>query len=96
MTVVLLVAVCVPPAGAQMSSTNYNIPTSVLSGGGMPMESSNYDVTSTLTQPSPPRKDSDPSESPNYVLYPGFWYTIDALEEKKKAMPWVPLLLLDD
>jgi hypothetical protein len=79
-----------------MSSANYSVPVSVFPGGDVSMSSANYEVKATLGQPSPPRKDSEPTESANYVLYPGFWYTLDAVKEEKKAMPWVPLLLLDD
>ena len=83
-------------ASAQMQSSNYDITTTVLSGGGAVMTSDNYDVNITAAQPSPIRETSTPPESANFVLYPGFWYTLEAAPEKSKAMPWIPLLLLDE
>ena len=94
--ILLFLTVLAPAAGAQMSSANYSIPESVFSGGGTPMGSANYEVTSTLAQPSPLRETADPPESANYVLYPGFWYTVDVGKAKIKYMPFIPLLLLDD
>jgi hypothetical protein len=63
---------------AEMSSENYSIPTSVLSGGGAPMSSDNYKTNSTLGQSSPLTDPADPPGSTNYELYPGFWYTLEA------------------
>ncbi|MCG7851447.1 MAG: hypothetical protein MIO92_02890, partial [Methanosarcinaceae archaeon] len=63
---------------AEMSSDNYSIPTSVLSGGGAPMSSDNYQTNSTLGQSSPLTDPADPPGSANYDLYPGFWYTLEA------------------
>ena len=94
--ILLFLTVLAPAAGAQMSSANYSIPASVFSGGGTPMGSANYEVTSTLAQPSPLRETADPPESANYVFYPGFWYTIEDDKVKVKYMPWIPLLLLED
>ena len=84
------------PASAEMQSSNYDITTSVLSGSGAVMTSDNYDVNITFAQPSPIRETGTPPESDNFVLYPGFWYTLEAAPEKSKAMPWIPLLLLDE
>ncbi len=64
-------------AHAQMQSENYSIPTSVLSGGGAPMESASFETSSTLGQPSPLMDPADPPYSANYDLYPGFWYALD-------------------
>ena len=63
---------------AEMGSENYRIPTSVMSGGGMPMESASYQTNSTVGQPSPLMDPADPPYSTSYDLYPGFWYTVAA------------------
>ena len=69
----------VPVARGQMQSTNYRITTSVMSGGGVPMASDNYNMDSTLGQSSPLMNPTDPPWSPDYDLYPGFWYTLEAV-----------------
>ena len=83
---------------AEMSSDNYSIPTSVLSGGGAPMSSGSYQMNSTMGQPSPLMQGDQNPWSVNYDLYPGFWYwyPIDLTHARGKAMPWILLLLLDD
>jgi hypothetical protein len=63
---------------AQMASTNYRIPTSVISSGGAPMSSSSFQTNATLGQSSPLMDASNPSHSASYDNYPGFWYTVDA------------------
>ena len=60
-------------SAAYMKSTNYTIPTSVLSGGVAPMGSVSYQINSTLAQPSPLMDPSDPPLSLNYGLNPGFF-----------------------
>ena len=40
-------------ASAQMQSASYRITTMVMSGGGAPMGSTNFQMNSTLGQPSP-------------------------------------------
>ena len=65
-------------AVADMGSENYRIPTSVISGGGAPMDSANYQTDSTMGQPSPLMDPAAPPWSTNYDLYPGFWYTLEA------------------
>jgi len=67
-------------ANAEMQSENYKIPTSVFSGGGVPIGSANYQTESTLGQPSPLMDPSDPPTSTNYNLEPGFWYTVAVAE----------------
>lgn len=57
---------------ASMSSTNYSITSSVISGGGAPMSSENFQSDSTLGQSSA----IQPSDSTNYELNPGFWHTM--------------------
>ncbi len=59
---------------AEMSSTNYRITTTVMSGGGVPMGSANFQMNGTLGQPSPLMDPLDPPWSSTYDLYPGFWY----------------------
>ena len=54
---------------AGQSSTNYSIPRDVLSGGGAPSSSTNYNNNGTLGQSSP----LGTASSTNYVNYPGFW-----------------------
>ena len=63
-------------AVAQMSSTNYRITTTVISGGGTPMASTNYQMNGTLGQPTPIMEQGMDPFSDNYGLLPGFWYTI--------------------
>jgi hypothetical protein len=63
---------------AQMSSTNYRITTTVMSCGGTPMGSFNFQMNSTLGQPSPLMEQGMGPYSDTYGLLPGFWYTIGA------------------
>ena len=66
--------------GAGSASENYSIPTTVFSGGGLPMESGNFKTNGTIGQPSPLMGEVEPS-SESYVNYPGFWYTLEAVLE---------------
>ena len=59
-------------AHAEMSSTSYIIPTSVMSGGGNTMSSANFNIVSTLGQPTVLGIGS----SSSYSSYPGFVYTL--------------------
>ena len=61
------------------ASENYAIPTSVFSGGGGSMSSFNFNATGTFGQSSPLMDPSNPPYSFNYNLYPGFWYTQEAV-----------------
>jgi hypothetical protein len=63
---------------AEMTSTNYRITTTVMSGGGAPMASTNFQMNSTLGQPSPLMEQGMDPYSDNFGLLPGFWYTPDA------------------
>jgi len=65
-------------AEARMSSSNYTVTTTVMSGGGSPMGSANFQMHSTVGQPSPLMEDGMDPYSDNYGLLPGFWYTIGA------------------
>ena len=72
------ILIIIPPItiAGEMSSPNYRITTTVMSGGGGPMSSASFQMNSTLGQPSPlMEQDMDPY-SDNYGLLPGFWYTI--------------------
>ena len=60
-----------------MSSANFSIPTSVVSGGGAPMTSINFQTDSTLGQSSPLMDPDNPPWSTSYELFPGFWYTLE-------------------
>jgi len=62
-----------------MQSENYSITTSVISGGGVPMASDNYQINPTLGQSSPLMDPADPPYSTSYDLYPGFWYTLEVI-----------------
>jgi hypothetical protein len=64
---------------AGMSSTNYQIPTSVLSGGGAPMSSDSHDMNGTIGQPTPLEPNAPAQSDFSYLLYPGFWYTLDSV-----------------
>jgi hypothetical protein len=77
-TAVLIVSFSITGFTEEMSSANFGITTSVLSGGGAPIGSINYQTDSTLGQPSPLMDPSDPPLSSNYNLEPGFWYTLNA------------------
>ena len=80
-TVLGLILVSIPgQAAAEMSSTNYRIPASVLSGGGAPMASAVYQINATVGQSSPLMDPLEPPLSDTYDLYPGFWYVIAAFE----------------
>ncbi len=63
-------------AAAEMSSANYRITTSVISGGGGPMSSANYRLNGTIGQPSPLIDSADPPYSQSFDLLTGFWYTV--------------------
>lgn len=60
------------PALAQMSSTNYEIPVSVMDATGMQKSSANYKIKDAVGQPSPV---GNPKTSTNYKILSGFIYT---------------------
>ncbi len=66
------------PILAGMTSENYSISTSVLSGGGAPMTSDRYQTSGTLGQSSPLMDPGDSPYSSSYELFPAFWYTVEA------------------
>jgi len=75
--IILTFLFCLAPNtdAEEMSSDNFRIPTSVVSGGGTPMNSNNFKINATMGQPSPLMDPLDPPYSADYDLYPGFWYT---------------------
>lgn len=60
------------PALAQMSSTNYKIPVSVMDATGKQKSSDNYNIKDAVGQPTPI---GNPKTSTNYKLLSGFIYT---------------------
>jgi hypothetical protein len=78
--VAALAVVLVFPAvmqSAEMTSASYVISSTVMSGGGVVMTSTNYRANGTLGQPSPLMNPTDPPVSISYNLQPGFWYTLE-------------------
>ena len=95
----LLLTGMITDSGASQSSANYIIQSHVLSCGIDEMGSTNYGLRSTLGQPTPPIDQADTPYSTNYDLYSGFWYTVGTSILQPgpvQAMPWIPLLLLDN
>ena len=79
-TILALILMFIPGQNAaEMSSTNYRITTTVVSGGGGPMGSASFQTNGTLGQPSPLADPADPPFSDSYDLYPGFWYTVASI-----------------
>jgi hypothetical protein len=78
-------------ASGEMQRSNYRIAASVLSSGGDAIGSASYQMTATIGQSSA----IGFSSKRNYITYAGFWQP-DKLEIKRRAMPWIPLLLLED
>jgi hypothetical protein len=63
-------------SSAEMFSANYRIATTVMSGGGAASASHNYQMNSTVGQPSPLSDLADPPFSDSFDLYSGFWHTV--------------------
>ncbi len=57
---------------AEISSSNYSITSTVMSGGGGSMGSANFKLSSTLGQPSPIGN----SSSGSFIINGGFWHTL--------------------
>jgi hypothetical protein len=96
-TLIALLAVLalIPAATGEMTSTSYQIPSSVISAGGMHMTSTSYASKATLGQSSPLIELDELPFSDSYDLYPGFWYTIAYYEipKRSKSLPLILLLL---
>ena len=69
---VLLFCPFIPDTHAEMSSTNYKITSSVMSGGGNFMSSTNYHLVSTSGQSG----SLGSTTSEGYRIDSGFWYTM--------------------
>jgi len=70
------------------ASENYSVPTCIFSGGGRQMGSSAWQSNGTVGQTSPAAAAEEPrlaslssTSSTGYVLYPGFWFTLEAFVE---------------
>lgn len=72
LSAVLLLWTCSSVSFAEMSSTNFRIVSSVLSGGGGYASSASYRLHSTIGQSSP----LGHSSSSSFSLDTGFWYTL--------------------
>jgi hypothetical protein len=66
---------------AEMDSENYHMRSTVISGGGSPIDSANFKMESTVGQPSPLMDSANPPYSDSYDLYPGIWYTFSLVTE---------------
>ncbi len=77
-TFVMAVILVVIPMGvwATISSTNFQIRTLVMSGGGGQMASPGFGVQSVLGQPTTISWQQDHPASTGYLLYPGFMYAL--------------------
>ena len=82
----LLAGLGMPAAADPMSSANYRITTTVVSGGGGPMDSTSFQINATLGQSSPLIDPADPPLSAGYELLAGFWYTV-GIEPLVSACP---------
>ena len=80
------------PSSAGMTSSSFQIPTSVFSGGGIPMGSATFQANSTLGQSSPI---AGPISSTNFWIDSGFWHSIYyvSILKDSKGLPWLMLLL---
>ncbi|MCP4996912.1 MAG: hypothetical protein GY934_24515 [Gammaproteobacteria bacterium] len=67
-----LVLLITSTAYSSMSSANFSITSSVLSGGSGSMTSTNFNMTSTFGQPSP----IGPVSSSSFKLNSGFWHNL--------------------
>ena len=68
----VLLCLFVSMASAGMSSESFRISTTVMSSGGNTMSSENFNMVSTLGQPTV----LGSGLSTNYISYPGFWHTL--------------------
>ena len=77
LTILVMIVLMCPGMvhGAGQSSTNYIIPSDVLSGGGEDISSASYELLSTLAQSSP----IGTSSSSSYINSAGFWSVSDKL-----------------
>lgn len=86
--IILLFSIAKPVAVLpEMVSAGYQIPASVLSGGGATMSSSKYQTTTTLGQSMPLSETVFPPESDNYFLLTGFWSGYQLLLAPEDLVP---------
>ncbi len=57
----------------------YNVVSSVMSGGGGTSESASFKNSGTIGQPTPLETEADAASSYSFLNQPGFWYTVDAV-----------------
>ena len=97
-TFLITAPLCISFEGAstEIHSSSYEIISAAIPGGGAFMTSNSYNMIITAAQPSPIMENDNLPESVSYVLYPGFWNTLDRASNKTKAMPWIILLLSDE
>jgi hypothetical protein len=83
LTILLIIVIFtgISGAGAEMSSTNFKIPYSVLSSGGEFKSSTNFEAEDTLGQPTPLMEDEFVPSSTNYRNYPGIWYLLAGISK---------------
>jgi hypothetical protein len=93
---VILVLGFSPQIMAAIGSDNFYIQVSVFSCGGSIITSASYKQESVIGLPSPLADQDEPTFSDSYDLYPGFWYLNEPILQHFKAMPWIPLLLLEE
>ena len=95
--IIALVFGVVTGAQTQTGSDNYGIQNSLQSGGGTAAASANYQMNSTVGQPSPLMDPIEPPFSDTYDLYPGFWYVIaaDEIVDVLKYTPVPPCKIVD-
>lgn len=77
------------PLSSEMTSSSFQIPSSVISGGGIPISSTSFQTNSTLGQSSPI---TGPILSTNFRVESGFWNSI-YYSKDSKGLPWLILLL---
>ena len=81
---------------SEMTSDSYKISTSVVSGGGVAMDSNSYKKNSTIGQASPLVISPDNELSSNlFKMHPGFWNTVNGNQTTPVALSWLILLLSD-
>jgi hypothetical protein len=90
-SIVMLLAVLISghSQAAGQKSASYAIEADALSGGGVKIGSTHYQIIATLAQASPMGEYA----STSYSDQTGFWY---AMRRWPIAMPWLPLLLFDE
>ncbi len=89
-SIIIALAIASPVSGL-FDSESYIIPKDTISAGGSYSMSSNYSMTATIGQTSCIGRSSRGS----LVIHAGFW-TPEYFDLRSKALPFIPLLLLDE